>query len=285
MRAVVDDHSRFEELCALEMVDQLSQQERLELLRHCSSCPECEAFLSDAHVVSSHLLISHQLSGRSEALPIGADTRFVVEAHRRGIFLYSDGTGYLLRIKLAAAAVMLVAVGMVMGFSMHQATHAVPQEVVARSEATPGDLVERPTPSPSSAVPNPLNRASHSHLVIPRRPKRDARPAHIAQNSPVAAWSQEPSKFQVRSALFNFGDCYHFVRQKPGLVQSTNEQALPTSPRFGGVLPLAASPERLFRYEAALLPIRTSISPIQQHSVAFPSPQFPPFHLNLEHIH
>ena len=230
MRDVLNDHSRFEELCALEMVDQLSQQQRLELLTHCSSCPACEAWLSDAHVVSSQLLISHQFSVKSEALPIGTDTRFVVEAHRRGIsLLYSQGPVYLSRMKLAAAAVMLVAVGMAMGFSIHHATHSVTQEAAVRSEARPEDLVESPTLSPSSAVPNPLNRAPLSRRVISRRAKREARPTHVVQKSPLAAWSQQPNSFQMRSVLFDFSDCCHsFLKSRVWCNLQTNRRLAPS---------------------------------------------------------
>ena len=284
MRGNLNHHQYFEELCALEMVDQLSQRERLELLTHCSSCPDCEAWLSDAHVVSSHLLISHEFSVKSEALPIGVDTRFVAEAHRRGIsLLHSQGQIYLSRMKLAAVAVILVGVGMPMGFSIHQATHSVTRNAAARSLARPEDLLERPTPSPSSAVTNPLNRAPLPRRTIPRRATREARPTPIPQDSPLAAWSQQPSRFQVRSVLFDFSDYCHFVPQKPGLLQSPEVQVPRTLPRLGVVSPLAASPERAFRYEATLLPIGANISPTQSHRVAFPSPQFPRFYLNLEH--
>ena len=284
MRDVLNDHSRFEELCALEMVDQLSQQERLELLTHCSSCPDCEAWLSDAHVVSSHLLISHQFNLKSDALPTGADNRFVAEAHRRGMsLLYSQGRLYLSRVKLAAAAVMLVAVGTAIAFSIRQATHSVTQNAAARSETKPEDLVEMPTRSPSSAVQSPLHRAPLSRRVLTRRTKREARTTPIAKKSPLPVWSQQPSRFQMRSVLFDFSDCCHFVPQKPGLVQSPDVQAFRNFPRLGGGWPLAASSERAFQYEAALLSIGASVSPTQSHSVAFPSPQFPPFYLNLEH--
>ena len=284
MRDIADDHSRFKELCALEMVDQLSQQEHLELLTHCSSCPDCEAWLCDAHLVSSHLLISHQFSVESETLPIGADTRFLAEAHRRGIsLLYPQGPAYLSRMKLAAAAVMLVAVGIGIGFSIHQATHSVSQEAAVRSEARPEDRTEKLTHSPSSAAPNPLNRTALSHRVTHRRAKREARQAPIAQSSPLVAWSEQPSRFQMRSVLFDFRDCCHFVPPEPGSVQAPELQTFRTFPRLGGIWPLTESSERAFRYEAALLPIGPSVGPTQLHSVAFPAPQFSPFHLNLEH--
>lgn len=286
MRDSLNPHSRFAELCALEMVNQLSPQERLELFAHCSSCPECEAWLFDAHAISSQLLISHQFSVKSEAVPIGAETRFAAEAHRRGISVpHSQGSVYLSRIKLTAAATVLVALGMAMGFFLRQATHSATQEAAVRSGARPEAQVERSTLLLSPPVPASLNREPPFRRVTPRRTKRETRrPPHLAQQSPLTAWSSEPNHFQMRPVLFDFSDCCHFVPQKPGLVvHSPDLPALRNFPRLGGVWPLASSPERIFRYEAALLPIGASVSPTQPRSVAFPSPQFPPFHLNLEH--
>jgi hypothetical protein len=237
MRKSVNLHDRFEELCALEMVDQLSPQERIELSTHCSSCPDCEAWLSDAHAISSQLLISHQFRGKSEAVPIGADTRFAAEAHRRGISIpYSQGSVYLSRIEFAAAATVLVALGMAMGFSLRQATHFVTQEAAVRGERRPEGQVDKPTLLPSSPVPTSLNREPLLRRATPRRVKREIRPTHLAQQTPLVAWSPQPNRFQMRSVLFDFSDCCHFVPQKPGpVVQSPDLQTPRNFPRLGGV--------------------------------------------------
>lgn len=280
MRDNLDDHSRFEELCALEILHQLSQQERLELLTHCSSCPDCEAWRYDAHAISSQLLISHQFSVESEALPIGAEIRFIAEARRRGLsLLHSPRSIYRWQMKLAAAGIMLVALGMAIAISLHQATRSVTQEATASSEARPYGPGLSASPAPTSSSREPL-----LHREIPRRAKRETRSTRVAQHSPHADWSQQSTSFQMRSVLFDLSDCCLFVPQRGNFaLQSPDVHALHELPALGGVWPLGASPKRDFRYEAALLSMGASVSPTQPRSISFPSPQFPPFNLNFEH--
>ncbi|AFL89242.1 hypothetical protein Terro_3010 [Terriglobus roseus DSM 18391] len=279
----MNDHSHFEELCALEMVDQLTQQERLELSAHCSWCSDCAAWLSDAHNISSQLLVSHQANTKIEALPMGADARFAAEANRRGIpFAQPRRPASLSPLTLAVAAVTLVAIGIATGLSIHKIAPAVIQEASAQKETTPR-VAEKVSMLPKSPAFENSSRRTPSQRRISRLAKDATRPVLPVTDSSGATRPQQRESFQMRPVMFDFGSCCQFVAQRVALVsQPTNVPAMRTLPRFGETWPPTAPSERAFRYEAALLPYSSSFRSWQAQGLAF-RPQIPSFSFNLEH--
>ena len=279
----MNHHSHFEELCALEMVDQLKQQERLELSVHCSSCTECAAWLSDAHNISSQLLVSHQANTKTAALPMGADARFAAEANRRGIpFAQLGRSAPLSPLTLAVAAVTLVAIGIATGLSIHQVAPAVIQEASGQKATTPEDREKGATLPPSPRVVSSPERTP-SHRRVSRSAQRAMLPVLQVNQSPGATWLQQHQPFQMRSVELAYDHCCQFgLNSIASVSQPRDVPAMRTLPPFGEVWPPTAPSERAFRYEAALLPFRSNFRPSQSQGPVF-RPQIPAFSFTLEH--
>jgi hypothetical protein len=181
------DHERFEELCALAASAQISEPDFVELQQHLQGCLDCRSVYADfIDLFHSKLPLADPEVVDSSTRPgFFSDSsyreRFLARARRQGLTVLNGptqqkrwrrftiwtrpGFGYAQIATLAAAAALLVAVGL-LAFNLHQSELrytelAADKAAISKSSGPPANVknVERPA-SPAANVPPDRSSAS-----------------------------------------------------------------------------------------------------------------------------
>jgi hypothetical protein len=81
----LSSHDHYEELCALAVTGQASEEELIDLRSHLEGCPSCRGTAYDFSAISAQGLSAVAAKRLHSEIPVGMTQRFIARAHSEGI--------------------------------------------------------------------------------------------------------------------------------------------------------------------------------------------------------
>lgn len=209
---MLDQHQRYEELCALAATGQVPETEVAALHAHLGDCIQCSSLLADFARTSAYLATSHAFSQRSEGVPDGITERFIARARTQGIAM-SPGrvdreTKLLAGIWLKAS--MVTAAALVIVIAIFLRIKPTAYRISYQNAALHTDVAKQ------GVVPDPVPRPTREEDQALRTDIKPSTRQLKASREAAATYQRENEALQERIAVLG--------REKEELQAKTEQQ-------------------------------------------------------------
>ena len=263
----MNEHQKFEILCALVVVGQASDSDLRELNCHLQACIDCQNRLSDFAQVSAQALpLSEQRHGKVRPTK-AMTTRFVERARAEGIPLAAAKPSFLShwsfqslawKGSLAAAVLLLAIIAGGISRSVHSRARWTNSSTVTHSERTaepstpPQIVADRSDPKRPYLPAQRRTRVSKAHFEISKGESRSRDPRQFTTEAAFSnrVYSNLADDSTARRLLFNGASLALLADRSPVRNTWAYTGALPNEERAPFVIASLSFPLRGFSFDS-----------------------------------